>query len=178
MMLAIRMAHKSLLTKWHKRARAAMWYDGGDTAPSSDDGDDDDSADDHESEDDSIDSDSLFEPAEMKLHEYDASTATRGGSNDVDRATSGKYSYRRKKRLDRNNNNNNNTNNTNTSGHRDAIIIDEKRGGTKRTSVPRQSMPVVEDTRVDKVYTVGCFDLFHHGHERLIERMRQLGKKV
>ncbi len=34
------------------------------------------------------------------------------------------------------------------------------------------------DTRVDKVYTVGCFDIFHHGHVRLIERMREVGKKV
>jgi len=34
------------------------------------------------------------------------------------------------------------------------------------------------DTRVDKVYTVGCFDLFHHGHIKLIERMREIGKKV
>lgn len=34
------------------------------------------------------------------------------------------------------------------------------------------------DTRVDKIYTVGCFDLFHHGHEQLINRMRELGKKV
>lgn len=34
------------------------------------------------------------------------------------------------------------------------------------------------DSRVDKVYTVGCFDLFHHGHIRLIERMRKLGKTV
>ena len=34
------------------------------------------------------------------------------------------------------------------------------------------------DNRVDKVYTVGCFDLFHHGHVKLIERMREIGKKV
>lgn len=37
--------------------------------------------------------------------------------------------------------------------------------------------PIV-DNRVDKVYTIGCFDLFHHGHIRLIERMREVGKKV
>jgi bifunctional ADP-heptose synthase (sugar kinase/adenylyltransferase) len=36
----------------------------------------------------------------------------------------------------------------------------------------------IVDTRVDKVYTVGCFDLFHHGHVKLIERMREIGKKV
>ena len=34
------------------------------------------------------------------------------------------------------------------------------------------------DTRVDNVYTVGCFDLFHRGHIKLIERMRLIGKKV
>ena len=38
-------------------------------------------------------------------------------------------------------------------------------------------MPEV-DTRVDKVYTIGCFDLFHYGHVNLIQRMRKLGKKV
>lgn len=40
------------------------------------------------------------------------------------------------------------------------------------------SMPYEIDSRVDKVYTVGCFDLFHHGHIKLIERMRKLGKTV
>lgn len=35
-----------------------------------------------------------------------------------------------------------------------------------------------EDYRVDKVYTIGCFDLFHYGHVQLINRMRELGKKV
>ena len=32
--------------------------------------------------------------------------------------------------------------------------------------------------KVDKVYTVGCFDLLHQGHLNLFERMRQLGKEV
>ena len=44
-----------------------------------------------------------------------------------------------------------------------------------------QLVKVVEqenDSRVDKVYTIGCFDLFHFGHVRLIERMREIGKKV
>ncbi|KAH3770174.1 uncharacterized protein LOC127844441 isoform X2 [Dreissena polymorpha] len=31
---------------------------------------------------------------------------------------------------------------------------------------------------VDKVYTVGCFDLFHDGHRILLERLSQLGKQV
>ena len=35
-----------------------------------------------------------------------------------------------------------------------------------------------EDDRVDKVYTIGCFDLFHHGHIELLNRMRLYGKKV
>jgi bifunctional ADP-heptose synthase (sugar kinase/adenylyltransferase) len=34
------------------------------------------------------------------------------------------------------------------------------------------------DTRVDKVYTVGCFDLFHYGHIQLFERMSSIGKKL
>ncbi|KAJ8303487.1 hypothetical protein KUTeg_019883 [Tegillarca granosa] len=33
------------------------------------------------------------------------------------------------------------------------------------------------DGRVDKVYTIGCFDLFHKGHVRLLQRMRSLGKQ-
>ena len=35
-----------------------------------------------------------------------------------------------------------------------------------------------ESLKVDKVYTVGCFDLFHRGHEILLKRMRKLGKEV
>ncbi|XP_076449279.1 uncharacterized protein LOC143285749 isoform X2 [Babylonia areolata] len=31
---------------------------------------------------------------------------------------------------------------------------------------------------VDRVYTVGCFDMFHDGHVRLLQRMRSLGKQV
>ena len=34
------------------------------------------------------------------------------------------------------------------------------------------------DQRVDKVYTVGCFDLFHYGHIHLFERMSSMGKKL
>ena len=34
------------------------------------------------------------------------------------------------------------------------------------------------DSRVDKVYTIGCFDLFHFGHIQLIKRMKTLGKNV
>ena len=41
-----------------------------------------------------------------------------------------------------------------------------------------ETKPKAADNRVDKVYTVGCFDLFHNGHVRLIARMRELGKKV
>ncbi|XP_045191455.2 uncharacterized protein LOC123548334 [Mercenaria mercenaria] len=32
--------------------------------------------------------------------------------------------------------------------------------------------------KVDKVYTVGCFDLFHEGHKILMERLKELGKQV
>ncbi|KAI8759564.1 hypothetical protein BgiBS90_031594, partial [Biomphalaria glabrata] len=34
------------------------------------------------------------------------------------------------------------------------------------------------DCRVERVYTVGCFDLFHYGHIRLLKEMRKYGKKV
>ncbi|XP_005101562.2 uncharacterized protein LOC101860260 [Aplysia californica] len=34
------------------------------------------------------------------------------------------------------------------------------------------------DSRVERVYTIGCFDLFHHGHVTLLNRMRTFGKKV
>ncbi|XP_064598870.1 uncharacterized protein LOC135465558 [Liolophura sinensis] len=34
------------------------------------------------------------------------------------------------------------------------------------------------DGRVDKVYTIGCFDLFHFGHVILLRRMKSLGKQV
>ena len=33
-------------------------------------------------------------------------------------------------------------------------------------------------SKADKVYTVGCFDLLHRGHRNLFARMRQLGKEV
>ena len=42
----------------------------------------------------------------------------------------------------------------------------------------QQQIVKITDNRVDKVYTIGCFDLFHHGHVQLINRMRELGKKV
>lgn len=35
-----------------------------------------------------------------------------------------------------------------------------------------------EGEKVDKVYTVGCFDLFHRGHINLLRNMRKLGKEV
>ena len=31
---------------------------------------------------------------------------------------------------------------------------------------------------VDKVYTIGCFDVFHPGHELLLKRLRAYGRKV
>ncbi|CAF2951845.1 unnamed protein product [Rotaria sp. Silwood2] len=34
------------------------------------------------------------------------------------------------------------------------------------------------DGRADKVYTIGCFDLFHEGHRLLLQRMRQFGREV
>lgn len=55
--------------------------------------------------------------------------------------------------------------------------------GRKRTQAKEElsplsrSLSLVEEP-VDKVYTVGCFDLFHSGHIRLLQRMRSLGKQV
>jgi cytidyltransferase-like protein len=41
------------------------------------------------------------------------------------------------------------------------------------------SLPAIWiDGRADKVYTVGCFDLFHEGHRLLLQRMRQFGREV
>jgi cytidyltransferase-like protein len=41
------------------------------------------------------------------------------------------------------------------------------------------SLPAIWiDGRADKVYTIGCFDLFHEGHRLLLLRMRQFGREV
>ena len=41
------------------------------------------------------------------------------------------------------------------------------------------SLPTIWiDARADKVYTIGCFDLFHEGHRILLQRMRQFGRQV
>jgi bifunctional ADP-heptose synthase (sugar kinase/adenylyltransferase) len=60
---------------------------------------------------------------------------------------------------------------------------DEKSSRSEIKDVQTQSLSLVRcekliDTRVDRVYTIGCFDLSHHGHVVLFERMRQLGKTL
>jgi bifunctional ADP-heptose synthase (sugar kinase/adenylyltransferase) len=65
----------------------------------------------------------------------------------------------------------------------DSKAVSESENSSTETSVQEcnksyKSDKQLIDNRVDKVYTIGCFDLFHHGHIRLIERMRQVGKKV
>lgn len=35
-----------------------------------------------------------------------------------------------------------------------------------------------ESSVVDKVYTVGCFDLLHRGHIKLFKNMRHMGREV
>ncbi|CAF2046281.1 unnamed protein product [Rotaria magnacalcarata] len=47
-------------------------------------------------------------------------------------------------------------------------------------NLPRSSsLPAIWlDGRADKVYTIGCFDLFHEGHRLLLQRMRQFGREV
>ncbi|KAL5020983.1 hypothetical protein ScPMuIL_000138 [Solemya velum] len=50
---------------------------------------------------------------------------------------------------------------------------------TKASVIRRfSSVPSSLSTRVDKVYTIGCFDLFHKGHIRLLQRMREFGKQI
>jgi cytidyltransferase-like protein len=34
------------------------------------------------------------------------------------------------------------------------------------------------DNNYNKIYTIGCFDWFHHGHERLFKRMKNMGKQI
>lgn len=56
-----------------------------------------------------------------------------------------------------------------SNGYEDSISTED----TKNTS------PVeMNESKVDKIYTVGCFDLFHRGHKRLLMNMRNLGKEV
>ena len=46
------------------------------------------------------------------------------------------------------------------------------------SDVEEEEERVAEMNKVDKVYTVGCFDLFHRGHSTLLRKMRSLGKEV
>ena len=58
---------------------------------------------------------------------------------------------------------------------------DENReDGRARTLSRSQSVPVWNPSSrmVDRVYTVGCFDLFHEGHVKLLMRLKGLGRKV
>lgn len=56
--------------------------------------------------------------------------------------------------------------------------IEEDTKQIKRLSRRRSFHAKAQDDRTDRVYTVGCFDLFHQGHIRLLQRMRRLGKEV
>ncbi|CAF1157633.1 unnamed protein product [Adineta ricciae] len=48
-----------------------------------------------------------------------------------------------------------------------------------RTLQRSTSLPAIWiDGRADKVFTIGCFDLFHEGHRLLLQRMRQFGREV
>ncbi|XP_052061941.1 uncharacterized protein LOC127702005 [Mytilus californianus] len=61
----------------------------------------------------------------------------------------------------------------------DDSIFDEGEDTVRPLRQRHNSVPVnAFDTRVDKVYTVGCFDLFHNGHITLLQRMKALGKQV
>ncbi|CAF0755947.1 unnamed protein product [Didymodactylos carnosus] len=58
--------------------------------------------------------------------------------------------------------------------------IKEKDEEMRELAVTRNaSLPIIWiDGRADKVYTIGCFDLFHEGHRLLLLRMRQFGREV
>ncbi|XP_071173170.1 uncharacterized protein [Mytilus edulis] len=61
----------------------------------------------------------------------------------------------------------------------DESIFNEGEDAVRPLLQRHNSVPVnAFDTRVDKVYTVGCFDLFHNGHITLLQRMKALGKQV
>ena len=30
----------------------------------------------------------------------------------------------------------------------------------------------------ERIYTIGCFDWFHYGHEKLLKRMKEMGKNI
>lgn len=64
--------------------------------------------------------------------------------------------------------------------HFEQIVDDEDNGRHLRPSLARSaSLPAIWiDGRADKVFTIGCFDLFHEGHRLLLQRMRQFGREV
>lgn len=64
-----------------------------------------------------------------------------------------------------------------TSGS-ESTELDEDNNQSKRPRRRSFTHAKTHDDRVDRVYTVGCFDLFHQGHVRLLRRMRKLGKEV
>ena len=49
---------------------------------------------------------------------------------------------------------------------------------TKQRKEDNTLESVAGKKKVDKTYTVGCFDLFHRGHRTLLKYMRILGKEV
>lgn len=57
-------------------------------------------------------------------------------------------------------------------------LTDDKfsKGMKKLSTTPMYK--ILETERVDKVYTVGCFDLFHEGHKILFQRLKRLGTQV
>ena len=55
------------------------------------------------------------------------------------------------------------------------IHVSGHRSLARSHSVPTWKL---DGRTVDKVYTVGCFDLFHDGHRILLERLHNLGKQV
>ncbi len=57
-------------------------------------------------------------------------------------------------------------------------VVEEIMSKARRSLLERDLLTEDVLEPVDKVYTIGCFDVFHPGHELLLKRMRSYGKKV
>ena len=58
------------------------------------------------------------------------------------------------------------------------LIVEEIRNEARRKLVEPELLPEDIIEPVDRVFTIGCFDLFHAGHELLLKRMRAYGRQV
>lgn len=105
-----------------------------------------------------------FENAEMKMVDYSGNQITEQNI---------KYQYKKRRHLYLEDQEVNCSSDVESSDKDLCTNGENKFVRTSRTASFRNA-----DKRVDKVYTIGCFDLFHFGHVQLINHMRELGKKV